>query len=363
MAKNPLIIKKGSSDNFSTPENQSMGILDDYAVRKDMQTISGKVERTPTNNSDIANKKYVDDAISTIPSCLKIDQTTPQTITGGKPIFDEGIKSNTKNIFNTNTSYQSSPFQYLYPNKKRGFEVRDTRFQDTTEIYSDKLAGYFEGRYGLFIFDDWGNALRIGVDQWGAPGIFSVPSTSFDANQDLSSFDTNGSVSFLNGFTSASNSTAGYATFNYPAFQILNTDSMGVQSDGMPLFSIYDILGNGWNSCSPIAVYGGESGYEGMYIGGDPAGWGIGFDGYKMYFGGSSQSYLSFDGTDFVINPKNTGSGKLKVSGVVNAVTGYEVNGTAGINATITTAKLTAGGANGSMTFTKGILTAQTPAT
>ena len=34
-----------------------------------------------------------------------------------------------------------------------------------------------------------------------------------------------------------------------------------------------------------------------------------------------------------------------------------------GLNVTITTAKLTAGGANGSMTFTKGILTAQTPAT
>jgi hypothetical protein len=34
-----------------------------------------------------------------------------------------------------------------------------------------------------------------------------------------------------------------------------------------------------------------------------------------------------------------------------------------GISATITTAKLTGGGANGSMTFTNGILTAQTPAT
>ena len=34
-----------------------------------------------------------------------------------------------------------------------------------------------------------------------------------------------------------------------------------------------------------------------------------------------------------------------------------------GINATITTAKLTGGGANGSMTFKNGILTAQTPAT
>lgn len=35
----------------------------------------------------------------------------------------------------------------------------------------------------------------------------------------------------------------------------------------------------------------------------------------------------------------------------------------AGITATITTAKLTTGGTNGSMTFTRGILTAQVPAT
>lgn len=34
-----------------------------------------------------------------------------------------------------------------------------------------------------------------------------------------------------------------------------------------------------------------------------------------------------------------------------------------GLNVTIVTAKLTAGGANGSMTFTNGVLTAQTPAT
>ena len=37
--------------------------------------------------------------------------------------------------------------------------------------------------------------------------------------------------------------------------------------------------------------------------------------------------------------------------------------GTPGISTTITTAKLTGAGTNGSMTFTNGILTAQTPAT
>lgn len=35
----------------------------------------------------------------------------------------------------------------------------------------------------------------------------------------------------------------------------------------------------------------------------------------------------------------------------------------AGFNGTITTAKLTAGGTNGSMSFTNGVLTSQTPAT
>jgi hypothetical protein len=41
----------------------------------------------------------------------------------------------------------------------------------------------------------------------------------------------------------------------------------------------------------------------------------------------------------------------------------YSINNLAGLSVTITTAKLTPGGANGSMTFTNGILTAQTPAT
>lgn len=47
-----------------------------------------------------------------------------------------------------------------------------------------------------------------------------------------------------------------------------------------------------------------------------------------------------------------------------NATTGvFTRNGTAGISATITTAKLTSGGTEGSMVFVAGLLTAQTPAT
>ena len=41
--------------------NKSAGILDDYAVRKVVSTREGTVEKVPVNDSDIANKKYVDD--------------------------------------------------------------------------------------------------------------------------------------------------------------------------------------------------------------------------------------------------------------------------------------------------------------
>lgn len=49
----------------------------------------------------------------------------------------------------------------------------------------------------------------------------------------------------------------------------------------------------------------------------------------------------------------------VNAKGLIIAIT----NGPAGISVTITTAKLTGGGTNGSMTFTNGILTAETPAT
>ena len=52
-----------------------------------------------------------------------------------------------------------------------------------------------------------------------------------------------------------------------------------------------------------------------------------------------------------------------QVSGILPIANGGTGTSTAGVSATIVTAKLTALGANGSMTFTNGLLTAQTPAT
>lgn len=52
-----------------------------------------------------------------------------------------------------------------------------------------------------------------------------------------------------------------------------------------------------------------------------------------------------------------------QVTGILPIANGGTGTSTAGVSATIVTAKLTALGADGSMTFTNGLLTAQTPAT
>ena len=64
--KNPLIITNSNSPKMETPGKQSAGILDDFAIRKTIATRQGTIEHIPTDNSDIANKKYVDDSITSI---------------------------------------------------------------------------------------------------------------------------------------------------------------------------------------------------------------------------------------------------------------------------------------------------------
>lgn len=60
MAKNPLIRPKAFKPKLKRL-NKSAGILDDYAVRKNINTQEGTIEHVPTDDNHIANKKYVDD--------------------------------------------------------------------------------------------------------------------------------------------------------------------------------------------------------------------------------------------------------------------------------------------------------------
>ena len=62
---NPLIrrVRKPQIRN----DDKSKGILDDYSVRKHTDILSGTIQDTPTNDTDISNKKYVDDKFGYAP--------------------------------------------------------------------------------------------------------------------------------------------------------------------------------------------------------------------------------------------------------------------------------------------------------
>lgn len=60
MAKNPLIRTNQKMTGNTTGGHKSAGILDDFAIRKVINTKEGTIEKVPVDDSDIANKLYVD---------------------------------------------------------------------------------------------------------------------------------------------------------------------------------------------------------------------------------------------------------------------------------------------------------------
>jgi hypothetical protein len=61
MARNPLIRSYPKKVNAPL-QKKSAGILDDHAVRKNVATKEGTIEKVPVNPSDIVNKAYADSA-------------------------------------------------------------------------------------------------------------------------------------------------------------------------------------------------------------------------------------------------------------------------------------------------------------
>lgn len=56
--------RNNSKTSFTRPDNQSMAAVEDYDIKKDIQTREGTIERTPTKPNDIVNKAYVDSQVS-----------------------------------------------------------------------------------------------------------------------------------------------------------------------------------------------------------------------------------------------------------------------------------------------------------
>ena len=116
--------------NFSSPERQSMGIFDDFAVRKNVATKEGTIEQVPTADNHIVNKKYVDNSISAIPTCLKIDQTVPQTIINGTPVFHVGLKTNAD--ININEYYLNKVGSITDRNLKQTINIGNRKLYNST---------------------------------------------------------------------------------------------------------------------------------------------------------------------------------------------------------------------------------------
>jgi hypothetical protein len=153
-----------------------------------------------------------------------------------------------------------------------------------------------------------------------------------------------------------------------PGSVLGGTDS-NVQINGLAGndFLVYDAVDSRWENTAPTAAR------DAMGLGtGNP----------------TNGQMLIGNGTDFTTAALTAGTGIAVTNGVGSATiatnlaagSNISITGTTtqtiavtglgtmafqntGISATITTAKLTAGGADGSMTFTNGILTAQTQAT
>jgi len=94
MARNPFIPRKIKQPKFiDLPK--SAGILDDHAVRKNLATKEGTIEKVPVDDSDIANKKYVDDNVAGTTAVKSTDTLGDNKLIrgdgGSRNVQDSGI--------------------------------------------------------------------------------------------------------------------------------------------------------------------------------------------------------------------------------------------------------------------------------
>lgn len=58
-------IKEPVNYKLSPPVRQSIDAVEDYSVKKVMNTQEGTIEKTPINDNDIVNKKFINDGFTT----------------------------------------------------------------------------------------------------------------------------------------------------------------------------------------------------------------------------------------------------------------------------------------------------------
>ena len=79
MAKNPLIRSFSKKANKPLP-NKSAGNLEDYVIRKVINTKEGTITKIPVDDNDITNKSYVDSVSGGAHTESSTDSLTNKTI-------------------------------------------------------------------------------------------------------------------------------------------------------------------------------------------------------------------------------------------------------------------------------------------
>ncbi len=196
---------------------------------------------------------------------------------------------------------------------------------------------------GLYLFQDWNTRLTNGLNQIGqligeinAQTEISGRAGGIGAalqNLDVNGVTTDGGVDFTRSYVNKSLSNIGGVATPAQLPPATPADQGAVQ---LPVGAVSNTLGDA--ALQPSTAF-------------DPAGAAAAAQGNAETFATAAATTAQGNAEAYARNASNLSSGTVATALL------------AGLTATIVTAPLTVGGTSGSMTFTNGLLTAQTPAT
>jgi len=182
-----------SKQNVFTEGNKSPGILDDFAVRKAIDTQEGTITKVPVNNYDIVNKAYADTCGVTDHSAL----SNLNWLSAGH-IMDADLDLNNNELLNAGTSSYSISTQ----NATLGAFLSEKLMFNQGATPQFSLQGWNSmGSYGLYIvnevtssnilsFTSGGKMITTGGLQLGGGSIIDTTGAISFGNEDLSTTGT-----------------------------------------------------------------------------------------------------------------------------------------------------------------------------
>jgi hypothetical protein len=357
-------------------------------IRGSLNTNSGTIASTPVDNNDIVNKAYVDTLATNHPH-QDVNTTASPTFvnltTGG--LITDVLKATdlTALYINGTTNPLTTASNYTGVNVTRTINTAASTTAYTNYGMKSILTDTHVVNGSPMMPMVYNYAMNNEMTNTSAHSV--TPTLMFNENN----YACNNRVSRTGTITASKWSNLNVALQNTASSSITYNCVGGVAS--ITEYGLYNSVGSactvtngtvtraatacyaevsmGTSASSTATVYYGAITSAAdinwvYYVGGGTGNNFLGGDNMKTIFGTGQDCSIYYDGTDMILNPNDVGVGVVKIGVTANDTIdagAYKVGGVAGISATITTAALTGGGTQGSMTFVNGILTAQTQAT